>query len=90
MPKNTWAGVVIGGLSLVLGFAMVWWIWWLAILSGIALLGAWIIYAFEDEKDYYVEVDQIEAIESKHFLNLGRVGESITENLDSDAVTISV
>ena len=90
MPKNTWAGIVIGGISLVLGFAMVWWIWWLAILSGVAMLGAWIIYAFQDDKDYYVEVDQIEAIEKKHFSNLGRVGESVTEDLESDAVTISV
>lgn len=90
MPKNTWAGVVIGGASLVLGFAMVWWIWWLAILSSAAILGAWVIYAFEDNKDYYVEVDEIEAIESKRYTNLDRVNESAIDYQESDATTISV
>ena len=33
MPRNTGAGVILGGLAFVLGFAMVWYIWWLAIAS---------------------------------------------------------
>ena len=37
MPKNTGAGVVLAGLSTVLGFALIWYIWWLAALSFVAL-----------------------------------------------------
>ena len=33
MPRNTGAGVVLAGLSTVLGFALIWYIWWLAALS---------------------------------------------------------
>ena len=32
MPKNSAVGVVLGGLAFVLGFAMVWQIWWLVIV----------------------------------------------------------
>ena len=90
MPKNTWAGVVIGGASLAFGFAMVWWIWWMAILSGGAMLAAWIVYAFSDDKDYYVEVDEILAIEQKRYANLRRTNEKPLEDGEVDAVTISV
>ena len=90
MPKNTWAGVVIGGASLAFGFAMVWWIWWMAILSGGAMLAAWIVYAFSDDKDYYVEVDEILAIEQKRYANLRRTNEKPLEDSEVDAVTISV
>ena len=90
MPKNTWAGVVIGGASLAFGFAMVWWIWWMAILSSGAMLAAWIVYAFSDDKDYYVEVDEILAVEQKRYANLRRTNEKPLEDGEVDAVTISV
>jgi len=90
MPKNTWAGVVIGGASLFFGFAMVWWIWWMAILSSGAMLAAWIAYAFSDDKDYYVEVDEILAIEQKRYANLRRTNEKPLKDGEVDAVTISV
>ena len=32
MPKNTGTGVILGGLSVAFGFAMIWHIWWLAIV----------------------------------------------------------
>src|SRR5205814_7802717 len=35
IPKNTAVGVVVGGLSFLLGFAMVWQIWWLALVCGL-------------------------------------------------------
>jgi cytochrome o ubiquinol oxidase subunit 1 len=90
MPKNTWAGVVIGGASLAFGFAMVWWIWWMAILSGGAMLAAWVIYAFGSDKDYYVEVEEIMTIEQKRYANLNRTNENTLEDDEVDAVTISV
>ena len=53
MPKNTGAGVVLAGLSTVLGFALIWYIWWLAALSFIGLVAAAIIHTFNYDRDYY-------------------------------------
>ena len=39
MPPNTAHGLLIAGASAALGFAMVWHIWWLAILCAVALVG---------------------------------------------------
>lgn len=66
MPKNTWAGVVISFFCLILGFAFVWHVWWLAIASFIGVIGSWIAYNFQRDKDYYVPIDQIEQIEGEH------------------------
>ncbi len=38
MPKNTGAGVILSALSVVCGFAMIWYIWWLAAVSFVALV----------------------------------------------------
>ena len=66
MPKNTWAGFVISAFSLMMGFAFVWHIWWMAAAGFLGMVASWIVYSFERNKDYYVQVDEIEAIESKH------------------------
>ena len=63
MPKNTWAGVVIGLLSIMFGFAFIWHIWWLVSTVFIGILTAWIAYSFQRSKDYYVEVSEVESIE---------------------------
>ena len=39
MPSNTGAGVILGGLAFLLGFAMVWHIWWMAIACGVGIVG---------------------------------------------------
>jgi len=70
MPKNTWAGIVIGLLSGVMGFAMIWHVWWLAIISTLAMVGAYIVYTFDKKKDYYVEIDEVEAIENHYYERL--------------------
>ena len=70
MPKNTWAGIVIAGFSFVMGFAMVWHIWWLAIASILGMFTSYIAYTFVRSKDYYVPVEQVESIENKHFQSL--------------------
>ncbi len=73
MPKNTGAGVIIAGFATVFGFAMVWHIWWMAIAGFIGMIASWIIHSFNDDVDYYVQVDEIERIERQHFENINKV-----------------
>ncbi|KTA78913.1 cytochrome o ubiquinol oxidase subunit I [Aeromonas salmonicida] len=72
MPKNTGAGVVIAGFSALFGFAMIWHIWWMAIAAFVAMIATWIIHSFNDDVDYYVQVDEIERIEGQHFANINK------------------
>ncbi|AIJ46752.1 cytochrome O ubiquinol oxidase [Comamonas testosteroni TK102] len=54
MPANTGAGVVIAGLSTVLGFALIWHMWPLTIASFVATILASIIHTFNYKRDYYI------------------------------------
>nr|WP_237657918.1 cytochrome o ubiquinol oxidase subunit I [Tolumonas lignilytica] len=74
MPKNTSAGVFIGMFSLVMGFALIWYIWWMAILGFVGVIATWIIYSFNKDVDYYVPVDVVTKIENEHFKQVKQAG----------------
>lgn len=64
LPRNTAMGMYIGILSLVFGFAMVWYIYWLAIISFVGIITCLIIrLSGKDEHDLITaaEVKQMEA-----------------------------
>ncbi|MBY0380421.1 MAG: cytochrome o ubiquinol oxidase subunit I [Xanthobacteraceae bacterium] len=65
MPKNTGAGIVLAGISTVFGFAMIWYIWWLAVASFVALITAAIIHTFNYKRDYYYPVEKITGAEDE-------------------------
>jgi cytochrome o ubiquinol oxidase subunit 1 len=73
MPKNTGAGVVLAGLSTVLGFALIWYIWWLAVLSFVAAIAATIIHSFNYNRDYYVPVEDVLRFENQRTVELAGV-----------------
>lgn len=65
MPKNTSAGLFIGGFSFVFGFAVIWHIWWLAILSVFATIICAIIRLSHEHTDYYILAEEVKRIEQK-------------------------
>jgi cytochrome o ubiquinol oxidase subunit 1 len=74
MPKNTGAGVIISFFSLVMGFALIWYIWWLAILGAVGVAVTWIAHTFNNDVDYYVPVDVVEKTETQHFEKMSKAG----------------
>jgi cytochrome o ubiquinol oxidase subunit 1 len=59
MPKNTATGIILAGISAVFGFAMIWYIWWLAALSFVALLATAISHTFNYNRDFNIPVDEV-------------------------------
>ncbi|MEZ7207713.1 cytochrome o ubiquinol oxidase subunit I [Pseudoalteromonas sp. DY56-GL79] len=66
MPKNTPAGVLISASLTVFCFAMIWHIWWLAAVGFVSAIAVFIKRCYTSDVDYYVQVDEIEQIESAH------------------------
>ncbi len=66
MPKNTATGMVISGFALIFGFAMIWYMWWLAAVGFIGIVVTAIVHSFNEDRDYYVSVEEIKAIENAH------------------------
>ena len=64
MPKNTGTGVILGGLSVAFGFAMIWHIWWLAILSFAAIVIKTIHHTFNYNREYYIPAQKVADVEA--------------------------
>ncbi|RVT96597.1 cytochrome o ubiquinol oxidase subunit I [Rhodovarius crocodyli] len=63
MPSGTGAGVILAGFSTVLGFAMIWHIWWLAAASLAAIVLGAIIHTFNYHRDYHIPAETVAATE---------------------------
>ncbi|MET1754138.1 cytochrome o ubiquinol oxidase subunit I [Novosphingobium sp. RD2P27] len=66
MPRNTGAGLILSALATVLGFAMVWYMWWLAVLSFLGLVVVTIAHTFNYNRDYYIDAADVEREERSH------------------------
>lgn len=65
MPKNTAAGFVIGALVFVLGFGLVWHMWWLAVLGALGIVFTVIARASDDDTDYVIPAAEVARIEKQ-------------------------
>jgi cytochrome o ubiquinol oxidase subunit 1 len=72
MPRNTGAGVIIAGLATLCGFALIWYIWWLAALSFVGALAAVIIHTFNYDRDFNIPADEVVQAEDARTQLLGR------------------
>jgi cytochrome o ubiquinol oxidase subunit 1 len=72
MPKNSAFGVVLGALSFLLGFAVIWHIWWLAIACTVLIAITLIVRSSNDDTDYLLPAAEVEAIENRRFQDLAR------------------
>ena len=66
MPRNKAAGFIIGGCAFVVAFAMIWHIWWLAIVGLAGVIGTVIRHAFDDDRDYHLGADEVRRVEGLH------------------------
>lgn len=72
MPRNTGAGLIIAGLATLCGFALIWYIWWLAALSFVSVLAAVIIHSFNYDRDFHIPADEVVRAEDARTQLLGR------------------
>jgi len=64
MPKNTWAGIVLAGLSTAIGFTLIWQMWALAAVSFVVLVVVTIVHTFNYKRDYHIGVEEVIRTES--------------------------
>jgi cytochrome o ubiquinol oxidase subunit 1 len=84
MPSNTGAGLVVGAFSLVLGFAAIWHIWWLAIAGLVGVIGTVIARSFDKNTDYYIPASTVAMIEGRRTGFGGRTGSDVRVPVEID------
>jgi cytochrome o ubiquinol oxidase subunit 1 len=71
IPSNTPIGVILGAFGFVLGFAIVWHIWWLVVVSGLVMFAAVIVRSSNDEQEFTLSAAEVKAIEDERFRMMG-------------------
>lgn len=66
MPKNTLAGVLMAASLTVFCFAMIWHIWWLAVVGLVGGIAIFIKRCYTSDVDYYIQPDEIARIEAAY------------------------
>jgi cytochrome o ubiquinol oxidase subunit 1 len=66
MPKNTGTGLILSAISIAFAFAMIWYIWWLAIVSFIGLIAVAIGHTFNYNRDFYIPAEIVTSTEDAH------------------------
>lgn len=70
IPKNSGAGFIIGVLTFLLGFALIWYIWWLAASCAAGILLIVIGRSFVEDIHRIIPAPEIERIEEQRYRKL--------------------
>lgn len=72
MPRRSPMGMYIGMSSLIFGFAIIWHIWWLVVLSTLAILFFMAIRLSDDHVEFFLSPEKVEKIENEIIANRNR------------------
>ena len=59
MPANTGTGVIIAAYSAAFGVGMIWYVWWLAALAFVGILGTAIFHTFNYHRDRIIPAEEV-------------------------------
>ena len=63
MPRNTATGFVCAFFSTLIGFALIWHIWWLAIAGGVGAFATFVVFAWRDHAEYEIPAAEVARID---------------------------
>ncbi|HEY0425107.1 MAG TPA: cbb3-type cytochrome c oxidase subunit I, partial [Rhodopila sp.] len=63
MPRNSPTGFVCAFFATVMGFALIWHIWWMVILGGIGAFATFVVFAWRDHDEYVIPAAEVARID---------------------------
>lgn len=65
LPKNSPYAIIIAAGAFMVGFAMIWYIWWLAILGLLVIIGAVLIRTSQDDTEYTIPAAAVKRMDTE-------------------------
>jgi cytochrome o ubiquinol oxidase subunit I len=66
MPKNSAVGFVNAFFAVVIGFALIWHIWWMATLGLVGAFVTFLVFAFRDEEEFEIPAETVAQFDRAH------------------------
>ena len=63
MPRNSATGVITAFFAVLMGFAMIWHIWWMAGLGFIGAYATFVVFAWRDVSEIIIPVEEVALID---------------------------
>ena len=63
MPHNSATGFITSFFAVVMGFAMIWHIWWMVILGFLGAFATFVWFAWRDEDEYEIPAEEVARID---------------------------
>ena len=63
MPRNSPTGFICAFFATIMGFALIWHIWWMVIVAGIGAYATFVVFAWRKEAEYVIPADEVARID---------------------------
>ncbi len=63
MPRNSPTGFICAFFATIMGFSMIWHIWWLVIVGFIGAFATFVVFAWRDRTEYHIPADEVARID---------------------------
>jgi cytochrome o ubiquinol oxidase subunit 1 len=63
MPRNSPTGFICAFFATIMGFAMIWHIWWMVIVGFIGAFATFVVFAWRDHDEYEIPADEVARID---------------------------
>jgi cytochrome o ubiquinol oxidase subunit 1 len=63
MPRNSPTGFVCAFFATIMGFALIWHIWWLVAVGGIGAFATFVVFAWRDRDEYVIPAAEVARID---------------------------
>ncbi|MCJ9701584.1 cytochrome o ubiquinol oxidase subunit I [Bradyrhizobium sp. SHOUNA76] len=63
MPRNSPTGFVCAFFATIMGFALIWHIWWMVILGGLGACATFVVFAWRDHDEYVIPAEEVATID---------------------------
>ncbi|AUW60269.1 cytochrome o ubiquinol oxidase subunit I [Sphingobium sp. SCG-1] len=63
MPRNSPTGIITAFFSTLIGFALIWHIWWLAIVGFVGAYATFVVFAWRDIEEYDIPAEEVARVD---------------------------
>ena len=63
MPKNSPTGVICAFFATIMGFALIWHIWWLVAVAAVGAYATFVVFAWRKEAEYVIPAEEVARID---------------------------
>ena len=68
MPRNSPTGFICAFFATIMGFAMIWHIWWMVIAGFIGAFATFVVFAWRDHDEYEIPADEVARLDRANLL----------------------